>query len=99
MSAPRHGASLTSSREEGDDWIKELEDDVKAECEGKYGHVVHIALDPNSNGDIYVKFDRVTGGENAIRGLNGRFFGGRQISAQPVVDAVYSSLFTRSRAM
>jgi RNA-binding protein 23/39 len=98
-SAPRHDAMLTAGREEGDEWIKELEDDVKAECEGKYGHVVHIALDPNSNGDIYVKFDRVTGGENAIRGLNGRFFGGRQISAQPVVDAVYSSLFTRSRAM
>jgi len=87
------------SRQEGDEWIKELEVDVKAECEEKYGHVVHIALDPNSHGDIYVKFDRVTGGENAIRGLNGRFFDGRQISAQPVVDAVYSSLFTRSRAM
>lgn len=89
----------TSLREEGDSWVKELEDDVKAECEEKYGHVVHLALDPNTQGDIYVKFDRVEGGENAIRGLNGRFFGGRQISAQPVVDAVYSSLFSRTRAM
>jgi len=87
------------SEEEGDEWIKELEDDVRAECETKYGHVVHIALDPNTQGDIYVKFDRVQGGENAIQGLNGRFFGGRQISAQPVVDAVYSSLFSRSKAI
>ncbi|KAF9885910.1 hypothetical protein FE257_012200 [Aspergillus nanangensis] len=88
-----------TSEEEGESWIKELEDDVRAECEDKYGHVVHIALDPNSQGDIYLKFDRVQGGENAIKGLNGRFFGGRQITAQPVVDAVYSSLFSRTKAI
>ncbi|KAI9834192.1 MAG: hypothetical protein M1838_005550 [Thelocarpon superellum] len=87
------------AEEEGDAWMKELEDDVRAECEDKYGHVVHIALDPNSQGDIYLKFDRVQGGENAIKGLNGRFFGGRQISATPVVDAVYGSLFSRTKAI
>ena len=85
--------------EEGDAWVKELEDDVRHECEGKYGHVVHIALDPNTKGDIYIKFEKVQGGENAIKGLNGRFFGGRQISAQPLVDAVYSSLFARAKAL
>ena len=88
-----------SNREEGEDWMKDLEDDVRAECNEKYGKVVHISLDPNTQGDIYLKFDRVTGGENAIKGLNGRFFGGRQISAQPVVDAVYSSLFSRTSAL
>ncbi|KAI9797334.1 MAG: hypothetical protein M1833_005513 [Piccolia ochrophora] len=87
------------AEEEGEAWIKELEDDVRAECEEKYGHVVHIALDSNSQGDIYLKFDRVQGGENAIKGLNGRFFGGKQISATPVVDAVYSSLFSRTKAI
>jgi RNA-binding protein 39 len=86
-------------REEGEAWIKELEDDVRSECEEKYGHVVHISLDPSSQGDIYLKFDRVQGGENAIKGLNGRFFGGRTITAQPVVDAVYSSLFSRTKAI
>jgi RNA-binding protein 39 len=90
---------LTSTREEGDEWVKELEDDVKTECEEKYGKVIHIAVVPDSEGEIYIKFERVSGGEQAIRGLNGRFFGGRQISAQPVVDAVYSSLFSRTRAM
>ncbi|KAG4423010.1 hypothetical protein IFR04_003922, partial [Cadophora malorum] len=84
-------------REEGDSWEKELEDDVRAEAEEKYGHVVHIALDPNSQGDIYLKFDRVQGGENAIKGLNGRYFGGRMISATPVVDAVYSRSYQRFR--
>ena len=56
-------------------------------------------MDPNSKGDIYLKFDKVQGGENAIKGLNGRYFGGRMIDASPVVDAVYSSLFSRTRAI
>lgn len=90
---------LTFCREEGDNWVKELEDDVRTECEKNYGHVVHISLDPSTQGDIYLKFERVSGGEAAILGLNGRFFGGRQISAQPVVDAVYSSLFARTKAL
>jgi len=84
--------------EEGDSWVKELEDEVREEAENRYGHVVHISVDPNSKGDIYLKFDKVQGGENAIKGLNGRYFGGRMIDASPVVDAVYSSLFSRSRA-
>ncbi|KAK9414609.1 putative RRM domain-containing protein [Seiridium unicorne] len=89
----------TAYREEGESWVKELEDDVRQEAEDKYGHVVHISLDPNSQGDIYLKFDKVQGGENAIKGLNGRYFGGRMISAAPVVDAVYSSLFSRTKAI
>lgn len=94
----RENSANTPNREEGDDWVKELEDDVRQEAENRYGHVVHISVDPNSKGDIYLKFDKVQGGENAIKGLNGRYFGGRMIDASPVVDAVYSSLFSRSRA-
>ncbi|KAF2396346.1 splicing factor, CC1-like protein [Trichodelitschia bisporula] len=90
-------AAEEEANADGGDWIKDLEVDVKSECERKYGHVVHIKLDPNSQGDIYVKFDRIEGGENAIKGLNGRFFGGRVITANPVVDAVYSTMF-RERA-
>ncbi|KAI7542692.1 hypothetical protein KC316_g15271 [Hortaea werneckii] len=78
-------------------WQRELEEDVRLECEDKYGHVVHIglALD-NNDGEIYIKFDRVQGGENAIRGLNGRYFGGRMITAQYVVDAVYHMNFPKA---
>lgn len=88
-----------NNREEGDDWVKELEVEVRQEAEQRYGHVVHISVDPNSKGDIYLKFDKVQGGENAMKGLNGRYFGGRMIDASPVVDAVYSSLFSRTRAI
>ncbi|KAJ4306685.1 Phosphatidylinositol-3-phosphatase SAC1 [Collariella sp. IMI 366227] len=87
------------AEQEGDDWAKELEDEVRQEAEEKYGHVVHISLDANSQGDIYLKFDKVSGGENAIKGLNGRYFDGRMITAAPVVDAVYSSLFSRTKAI
>jgi RNA-binding protein 23/39 len=86
-------------RETGDSWVKELEDEVREECERQYGHVVHIAVEPNSAGEIYVKFDKLSSGEKAILGLNGRYFGGFQITAQPVVDAVYSSLFARTSAI
>ncbi|KXT06689.1 hypothetical protein AC578_8555 [Pseudocercospora eumusae] len=78
-------------------WQKELKDDVKGECESKYGKVVHIdlALD-NNDGEVYVKFDRVQGGENAFKGLNGRWFGGRMLTAQYVVDAVYHMNFPKA---
>lgn len=92
---------LTIDREEanGENWVKDLEGDIRQECNSKYGNVVHISVDQNSaGGDVYLKFDKVQGGENAIKGLNGRYFGGRMINASPVVDAVYSSLFSRSKA-
>lgn len=67
------------------------------ECENKYGVVVHIGLPPGSaDGECYIKFDRVQGGENAIKGLQGRLFGGRHITAQYVVDAVYNMNFPKA---
>ncbi|RDA93793.1 hypothetical protein CP533_6358 [Ophiocordyceps camponoti-saundersi (nom. inval.)] len=85
--------------ETNENWVKELEDDIRGEAERRYGRVLHISLDANSKGDVYIKFADVEGGENAIKGLNGRYFGGRMINASPVVDAVYNSLFSRTRAM
>lgn len=92
-------ADLSHYREEGDGWVQEMEEEVKKECSAKYGNVVHIAVDPNTQGDIYIKFEKIASGEKAMQGLNGRYFGGRTITAQPVVDAVYSSLFARTRAL
>lgn len=66
---------------------------MREECNTRYGQVVHISVDPSSEGDVYVKFDRLQGGQNAVMGLNGRFFGGRQLSATPMVDYVYNSMF------
>jgi len=87
-----------STQEPG--WDKELEEDVKEECNRNYGQVVHIGVAPGStDGEIYVKFDRVQGGENAIKGLNGRFFGGQRITAQYLVEAVYNMNFPQSSSL
>jgi len=90
-------ALLTAYRESDPNWQKDLEDDVRAECNEKYGQVVHIglALD-NNDGEIYIKFDRVEGGQNAVRGLNGRFYGSRMITAQYVVDHIYNTSFPKA---
>ncbi|EUC42668.1 hypothetical protein COCMIDRAFT_102912 [Bipolaris oryzae ATCC 44560] len=77
----------------GDNWVKELENDVKTECDKKYGRVVHIAVDTNSEGEIFVKFDSVSGGEKALQGLQGRTFNNRIIRASYVVDKIYNSLW------
>ncbi|KAG5437405.1 hypothetical protein PCANB_000836 [Pneumocystis canis] len=83
--------------ESGDNWIRELEDDVKAECEDKYGKVLHIHVEENSPGEVYIKFDNVVAGERAIQGLNGRWFGGRTISASFLIDAVYTAKFPKTK--
>lgn len=87
---------LTIDREHkvyGEKWIKGLEEEIKAECNKKYGKVVHISVDANSEGEIYVKFDSVSGGEKALQGLNGRIFNLRMLRASYVVDKIYNSLF------
>ncbi|KAK4986976.1 Phosphatidylinositol-3-phosphatase SAC1 [Elasticomyces elasticus] len=82
-----------------DGWVADLEADVKDECQKKYGPVVYVEVAVNSPGDIYVEFERVQGGENALKGLNGRFFDGRTISANPVVEAIFRSMVSRKRAL
>ncbi|KAF2750046.1 splicing factor, CC1-like protein [Sporormia fimetaria CBS 119925] len=78
----------------GENWAKDLETEVRAECNKKYGEVVHIAVDASSaEGEIYVKFKTVEGGKNAFAGLNGRTFNYRVIRASYVVEKIYDSLY------
>ncbi|ORY13805.1 hypothetical protein BCR34DRAFT_623595 [Clohesyomyces aquaticus] len=77
----------------GPNWHKDLERDVKEECTRSYGNVVHIAVDQNSQGDVWVKFETVSAGERAYQGLNGRLFAGRRVMAEYVVDMVYNSMY------
>ena len=93
-------------RETERDWDKDLAEDVKGECENKYGPVLAIKVEketqvsntwyfpyypsnlPSLQGEIYVKFDTVESAKLAIQGLNGRWFGGRQVSAAFISDAI-----------
>ncbi|KAJ9477003.1 putative Polyadenylate-binding protein, cytoplasmic and nuclear (putative), partial [Pseudozyma hubeiensis] len=69
------------------DWDKDLAEDVKDECQAKYGPVTSIHVEKDSAGEIYVTFANLDASRKALDGLNGRFFGGKPISAQYIPDA------------
>ena len=62
-------------------WDNDLADDIKEECEAKYGKVNAIKVDADSMGEVWIRFADTHGAKKALNGLNGRFFGGRSISA------------------
>lgn len=78
--------------------------DVKQECQTKYGPVTAIKVERDTQvshdssasirhlnslqGEIYVKFDSIESAQKAIQGLNGRWFGGKQVSAAFISDAI-----------
>ncbi|KAI3479459.1 hypothetical protein L1887_58477 [Cichorium endivia] len=64
------------------DWDKDLAEDVKDECQAKYGPVTRIHVEKESAGEIYLTFADLDASRKALDGLNGRFFGGKPISAQ-----------------
>ncbi|THV07748.1 splicing factor, CC1-like protein [Dendrothele bispora CBS 962.96] len=70
------------------DWDKDLAIDVRGECEEKYGGVEAIKIERETQGEIYVKFDSIESAKKAVQGLNGRWFGGKQVSAMFISDAI-----------
>jgi len=101
------------------DWDLELADDVKTECEDKYGPVVDIYVVKESTevrfllfsalqsalanadvltgvcalpqGEIYIRFASPDVAVKALQGLNGRWFGGKQIAASHVGDSLFDA--------
>ena len=81
--------NMFNPEEESDpDWDKELAEDVKGECQSKYGKVEFIKVEKETQGEIYVKFDTVESAKEAVQGLNGRYFGGQQVAAIFISDAI-----------
>ncbi|KAI7888434.1 uncharacterized protein EV154DRAFT_517904 [Mucor mucedo] len=72
------------------DWVSDLESDIKIECE-RYGPVEHIKVNADSMGEVFLKFDTVESAEKAINALNGRWFGGKQITASYVSEAIFNA--------
>ncbi|KAN0066413.1 Phosphatidylinositol-3-phosphatase SAC1 [Thecaphora frezii] len=64
------------------DWDLDLAEDVKEECQSKYGPVTAIHVEKESAGEIYITFADTESSSKAMAGLNGRWFGGKPISAQ-----------------
>ncbi|KAJ2964986.1 hypothetical protein NQZ79_g184 [Umbelopsis isabellina] len=60
-------------------WVQELEADIKDEC-SQYGQILHVNVNDDSLGEVFLKFENVQSGERAVKALNGRWFGGKQAS-------------------
>ncbi|KAK4057547.1 Phosphatidylinositol-3-phosphatase SAC1 [Microbotryomycetes sp. JL221] len=73
------------------DWDIDLRDDVKSEAESKYGLVIDIFVVKESQGEIYIRFGSVDAAIKAVAGLNGRWFGGRQILASHATDSLFDA--------
>ncbi|OCF42728.1 RNA-binding protein 39 [Kwoniella heveanensis CBS 569] len=72
-------------------WDLDLAEDVKTEVETKYGKVKRIKVDKMSAGEVYIEFDNLNGAGTALRGLNGRFFGGRQLQASYISETLFKA--------
>ena len=72
-------------------WDKEIGEDVKLECERKFGPVSHIFVDKLSKGFTYLMFKDLEGGTMAKEALHGRWFAGRKI----VCDYQFKPMYER----
>jgi RNA-binding protein 39 len=75
-----------------EDFERDMTEDVSEEC-AKFGKLVHIKVDKNSLGHIYLKFESVVSGATALNALNGRWFGGKMVSAEFQNEANYNAKF------
>lgn len=74
------------------DWEMEIAGDTKEEC-AKFGPVLHLHVDRDSKGFVYVKFATQEAASAAQRALDGRWFAGRQICAEYQFAQLYAQHF------
>lgn len=64
----------------------------KDECEA-YGQVKKIVLDPESEGNIWIKFENVQSAINTQKSLHDRYFCGKKVCASFVHEPVFKKKF------
>lgn len=75
---------------EVDKFELELGAEVRDECAKEYGTVVHVHVEKESQGIVYIRFGKKEDAEKARTCLNGRWFGGSRIQAYFVGDEDYA---------
>ncbi|PRP76674.1 RNA-binding protein 39-like isoform 1 [Planoprotostelium fungivorum] len=80
------------SEETEPNWDEEVKQDVKEEC-SRFGSIIHIHVDRESKGFVYIKFGSTPAAANAIKALDGRWFSKRQIQANYFNERRYHELF------
>ncbi|XP_072305815.1 RNA-binding protein 39-like isoform X2 [Eucyclogobius newberryi] len=89
-------SNLFNPQAENDpNWSTEIQDDVIDEC-NKHGGVVHIYVDRNSQGNVYVKCPSIPAAMATVNALHGRWFAGKMITAAYVPLPTYHNLFPDS---
>jgi len=84
------------SAETEPNWDQDIKEDVAEEC-GKFGSILHVHVDKNSQGFVHMKFGSITGAQNAINALNKRWFAGRMITAEFIPEPRYHQLFPEAQ--
>ncbi|KAH8924392.1 splicing factor CC1-like protein [Atractiella rhizophila] len=73
-------------------WDVDLRDDIRGECESQFGRIVGIVVQKESTqGEVYIKFEETDAAQKAVQGLNGRYFGGKQIQTGFISDAIFDA--------
>lgn len=67
----------------------EIKEDVKHECR-KYGKVEHIAVEKDSDGQVFVMFDTKKAAMQCRKVMDGRFFGGKRLECNHVLEGSYA---------
>ncbi|KAK8477316.1 hypothetical protein V6N11_000587 [Hibiscus sabdariffa] len=77
------------------DFDLDIKEDVQEECT-KFGKLMHIHVDRDSAGFVYLRFEDAQGAINAQRNLHGRWFAGKMITATFMVPQTYEAKFPES---
>lgn len=75
------------------DFDLDIKEDVEAECSKSGGLPTHLFVDKQSQGNVFLKFKEKSQAEGIVRSLNGRWFAGRQITAEYLSEATYRIKF------
>lgn len=74
-------------------WLEDLTEEVRDECNARFGKVVHMRVEPLSQGCVYVMFEKEEYAKQARVMLQGRWFGGRLLSCVFVSEIDYRQRF------
>ena len=85
-------ANMFDPREETEpEWDADIAEEMKEES-AKYGRLLHVHVDRQSQGHVYLRFAHTDGAVAAFAALNGRWFGGRQLVATYIPEPTYLQL-------
>ncbi|RWS05863.1 RNA-binding protein 39-like protein [Dinothrombium tinctorium] len=83
------------STETNPKWDEEIRNDVIEECR-KHGGALHVYVDSNSQGNVYVKCPSIAAATACVTALHGRWFSGKYRSSAYVPVINYHNLFPAS---